>query len=221
MSLVVAVHGTRSPEGQAAYQALRGLVADLLPTVDVRLGHLDVQQPAVADLAAPGDVVVPVLLARGFHVRVDCAALASRGVLVAGAVGPHPALVHLLDQRLAQAGAGPRWPVVLVGAGSRDPVALADLRAAAGAVAARRRTPVVLAMASRAGSAQQAVERLRRETGGPVAAGSWFVAPGAFASAAWHCGADVVGRPLGASAALAGVIVTRYDAARQVQPATA
>jgi sirohydrochlorin ferrochelatase len=221
MRLVVAVHGTRSAQGQAEYEALRRLVAALLPTVDVRLGYLDVQQPDVAGLAEVGDVVVPVLLARGFHVRVDCAALASRGVLVGDAVGPHPALVHVLDQRLAQAGAGPGWPVVLVAAGSRDPAALADLRAAAIGLASRRRTRVELAMASCVGSAEQAVERLRREAGGPVAAASWFVAPGSFASAAAHCGADVVGRPIGACAALAGVVVSRYDAARGVAAAAA
>ena len=213
MNLLLAVHGTRSREGQATYRALGDLVAELLPDVEVRLGYLDVQEPALPDVAEEGDVVVPVLLARGHHVRVDCAALAASGVRVADAVGPDRALIELMDERLVQAGAGPGWPVVLVAAGSRDPVAVGDLHVAAAALAARRGTRVELAMASRSGSAQEAVERVGGEVGGPVAAASWLIAPGAFASVAQGCGAEAVGAPLGACEALALVVTDRYRAA--------
>jgi sirohydrochlorin ferrochelatase len=216
MALVLAFHGTRSTPGRATYMSLVDRVAEAVPDTDVRLGYLDVQEPALADVVQPGDVVVPVLLARGYHVRVDCAAVASPLVHVADAVGPDPALVTLAQHRLTEAGAGADWPVVLVAAGSRDPVALADLELAAAGLAARRGRPVEVAMVSRPGSAEAAVARLRAAHGGPVAAASWLLAPGAFASAAERCGADVVSPPLGACATVAGVVAARYRAAASV-----
>jgi sirohydrochlorin ferrochelatase len=219
MALVLAFHGTRSPAGRATYMTLADRVAELVPEVPVRLGYLDVQEPVLSDVARPGDVVVPVLLARGYHVRVDCAAVAAPGVVVADAVGPDRALVTLAQHRLTEAGAGPDWPVVLVAAGSRDPAALADLDQAAAALATRRGTRVRVAMASRAGSVEAAVAELRAEQDRPIAAASWLIAPGVFASVAERCGADVVSRPLGACPTFAGVVVARYRAALQAMAA--
>jgi sirohydrochlorin ferrochelatase len=216
MALVLAVHGTRSPAGQATYVELARRVGDRVP---VRLAHLDVQWPRLEDVAHPGDVVVPVLLARGHHVQVDCAAAAMRGAVVADAVGPDPQLIAVLDRRLDDAGAGRAWPVVLVAAGSRDATAQGDVRRAVELLSARRGTSVDLALASRAGDAEAVVARVRERTGGPVAVASWLVAPGRFASVAQACGADVVSSPLGACDALVDVVLDRYAAvARRLQP---
>lgn len=116
MRLVLAVHGTASAAGQRVYRDLADRVGEEVPTA---LAHLDVQTPLLPDVVRPGDVVVPVLLARGHHVRVDCGAAAHAGALVAPAVGPAPALVSLAQRRLRDAGAADDWPVVLAAAGSR------------------------------------------------------------------------------------------------------
>src|SRR5688572_25447691 len=122
MALVLALHGTRWEPGRTTYRQLVRRVQAALPPVVVRAGYLDVQTPTLDDVVQPGDVVVPVLLARGHHARVDCAAATGRGARVADAVGPDPRLVAVADARLAESGAGRDWPVVLVAAGSRDPV---------------------------------------------------------------------------------------------------
>ena len=74
MRLVLAVHGTAAPAGQQVYRDLADRIGRHVPTV---LAHLDVQVPLLPDVAQPGDVVVPLLLARGYHVRVDCASAQS------------------------------------------------------------------------------------------------------------------------------------------------
>ena len=81
---------------------------------------------------APGDavagVVVPLLLAAGYHVHVDIAqAVADRpDVRSTGALGPDDLLVDVLVERLEAAGAQRGGPVVLAPAGSSDARAQAD-----------------------------------------------------------------------------------------------
>ena len=71
--LVVALHGTRLPEGQAACVALVDAVAARLPGVDVRVGWADVLTPTLTDtLREAGEcVVVPGFLTTGYHVSYD------------------------------------------------------------------------------------------------------------------------------------------------------
>lgn len=206
MRVVLAVHGTASPAGQTVYAELAGRVGAHVPTA---LAHLDVVAPLLPDVARDGDIVVPVLLARGYHVRVDCAVAERCGAVVAPAVGPDPALVRLAQARLRAAGAGDAWPVVLAAAGSRDPRAQRDLATAARRLARLRRAPVELAFASRPGHVRAAVAELRRMHGGPVATGGWLIAPGRFADVTAQSGSDVTAGPLGADEALAGVVLRR------------
>ncbi len=213
MRLVLAVHGTASPAGQRVYAELADRVGAHVPAV---LAHLDVQSPLLPEVVRPGDVVVPVLLARGYHVRIDCAAASDQGAIVAPAVGPDPALVSGAAARLNDAGAGPSWPVVLAAAGSRDPRALRDLQTAARRLRRLRGAPVELAFASRRDDVPQAVARLRATCGGSVAAASWLLAPGRFATVVEGSGADVVGAPLGAAPALVEIVMQRWSSVRDV-----
>lgn len=76
MRLVLAVHGTASPSGQQVYRPLAARTAEHVPTA---LAHLDVQTPTLDDVVREGDVVVPVLPARSYDLRVDCAAAVQHG----------------------------------------------------------------------------------------------------------------------------------------------
>lgn len=211
MRLVLAVHGTASSAGQQVYRDLATRMAAHVPTV---LAHLDVQTPTLEDVVRAGDVVVPALLTRGYHVQIDCAAAADRGAVVAPAVGPDPALVALADRRLRNAGTGGDWPVVLAAAGSRDATAQRDLRAAAQQLGELRGSRVDVACASRPGEVAAAVTALRQRTGGPVGVATWLLAPGRFFDVVTASGAEAVGAPLGADRVVVEVVLRRWASAR-------
>ena len=120
--LVTVAHGTRHPAGNE-------VARDLTAAAASRLGMPGVA--AFVELAAPlltsvlesdePSVVVPLLLSTGYHVREDLAAVAGR------ALGPDPLLAAAQVSRLVAAGARPGAPLVMVAAGSRDPLATRDL----------------------------------------------------------------------------------------------
>ena len=136
-ALVLCAHGTRDPLGRATVRAVLAAVAERLPEVEVLEAYVDVHGPEVAEVVAglprrDGDavagVVVPLLLAAGYHVHVDiAAAVAGRpDVRATGALGPDDLLVDVLEERLVAAGAPRGGVVVLAPAGSSDARAQAD-----------------------------------------------------------------------------------------------
>jgi sirohydrochlorin ferrochelatase len=223
--LVACGHGTRDPVGRRVLAELRLDVERARPGLAVVAASVDVQRPAlpevVARLSAEGrsSVVVPLLLSAGYHVRVDVAdAVAASGGLAtaAAALGPDPALVDVLVDRLAEAGAATDVPVVLVAAGSSDPRALADVDAIADDLAARRGAPVRPAYLSAAAPrAAEAVAHLRAESppGTQVAVATYLLAPGDFSRRLASVGADLVTAPLAPHPLLAELVVRRYDEA--------
>ena len=147
--LLLAAHGTRDPAGVAGFQALAARVADLAGRdgIEVAGGFIELSVPplrdAVASLAAtlladPGParvVAVPLMLVAAGHAKGDIPAALAReqarhpglSFTYARTLGPHPALIELLDTRVA-AVAGDKPPAVLVvGRGSTDPDANADV----------------------------------------------------------------------------------------------
>ena len=78
--LILCAHGTRDPAGQASVRAVAESVAERLG-VEVRTAYVDVQEPHLDEVvlgipeSAEGiaAVVVPYLLAGGYHVHVDIA----------------------------------------------------------------------------------------------------------------------------------------------------
>lgn len=163
--LLACSHGTASPDGRRAIADLRAGIAELRPGLEVVPAYVDVERPhvaeVVADLVARGRrcVVVPLLLSAGHHVRVDIArAVAQAGghAVAARALGPDPALVDVLVERLAEAGAGsgdtlvgpgdalvgPGDAVLLAAAGSSDERATQDVRQVAARLGERLRHPV-------------------------------------------------------------------------------
>ena len=146
--LLLAAHGTRDPAGVAAFQALAARVAGRAAQdgIEVAGGFIELSAPplrdAVTSLAGPAPacpapariVAVPLILSAAGHAKGDIPAALDRergrhpGVsfTYARTLGPHPLLIDLLAQRIAAAG-GDGAAVLLVGRGSTDPDANADV----------------------------------------------------------------------------------------------
>ncbi|MCI2239373.1 hypothetical protein MO973_33090 [Paenibacillus sp. TRM 82003] len=228
--LVACSHGTRSETGRRTVDALRSAVAAARPDLDVRAAHVDVHGPelpdVVGELSAAGrrGVVVPLLLSSGYHVRVDIADAvgASGGLSVAAAaLGPGPEVTDVVLQRLGEAlGEDPATfdgAVVLAAAGSSDAVAQADVRTAAGLLAARLRAPVTCGfLSAQEPAVADAVAAARAAGARRVAVASYLLAPGVFSRRLADAGADAVAEPMGPHPLLADLVVRRYEAAAPV-----
>jgi sirohydrochlorin ferrochelatase len=205
VTVIVAAHGTRDSAGVVVARQLVAALRTRLPGRSVLLAFVDVLGPAVREVVAgaPGPVtVVPAFLTSGYHVRTDVprevAATGRRDVSVTTALGPHPLLVRAVGDRLHAAGSRRGDAVVLAAAGSSDPRAVADVRAAAaqlsGEVGARVRVGFVATGAPRV---TPLVAGLRAIGESRIAVASWLLAPGLFHRKLSSSGADVVAAPLG------------------------
>jgi sirohydrochlorin ferrochelatase len=243
---VAVAHGSRDPRAAATVEELldrvrRQAARDGLTGLTVSaafLGHAAPSPGQVLGALPPGPVVVlPLLLTDAYHSKTDIPAVlraaSSRGRLeirYGDTLGPHPLLIAALERRLAEAGvpAGdPGTSVVLAAAGSSDPAACAAIsRIAAGWQALRGWRDVVPAYASAAApSPAEAVSALLAGGAHRVVVASYLLAPGRFASqiraGALAGGAAAVAAPLGAAPELAGIVLSRYAAARTGQAAMA
>ncbi|TJZ55698.1 sirohydrochlorin chelatase [Streptomyces piniterrae] len=118
-TLVAVAHGSRDPRAVHTVSALLDRVRALRPDLPVRLGHIELNRPLLADTLAGlrGEaVLVPLLFGRGYHVTHDLPAeLAAAPHLtgrIAAPLGPHALLAEALHGRLLEAGFGdgPRMP---------------------------------------------------------------------------------------------------------------
>lgn len=224
-ALLAISHGTSSPAGQAAVAALVETVAQRLPGVTVRLGHVDVQQPDVAaslDALPEGHpvVVVPLLLSAGYHVRIDLRKqTAGRdGVTIAPALGPDPRLVDGVLARLEPLAVTRDDAVVLAVAGSSDERANDDCREIARMLGARLGWEITVGFLAAADprldvAVAQAAANARR-----VVVANYLLAPGYFHDLAVRlAGPAPVARPLldddEPPAALVDLVIDRYEAA--------
>lgn len=226
--LIGCSHGTRLAAGRRAIALLRLQIAKARPGLEVAPAQVDVHKPALDDVvrrfAAQGRpmVIVPLLLSTGYHVRVDIArAVDSAGGLAAAAfaLGPDQVLARILQQRLAESGAGPDDPVVLAAAGSSDPQALADVEQMVAELAALRRTAVSVGyLASARPTVAEAVALMRSASPGrAVAIGTYLLAPGLFSARIAVAGADHVAAPLAPHPDLALLSLHRFDQAASAQ----
>jgi sirohydrochlorin ferrochelatase len=200
LSLVATSHGTDVHAARAAITALVDAVASAAPHLDVREAFVDVQLPRVdtaLDLVDGLAVVVPLLLAPGFHVRVDIEGAARREWAVAAdTLGPDERLTAVMMRRLAQAGATRDDVVVLGSAGSTDPGALRSIDEAAERLGRAWGAPVAVGHVGGAGTPMADVVRDAAGTGRRVVIVSYLVAPGFFFDRMHRCGADLVTAPL-------------------------
>lgn len=230
--LVLVAHGSRDPRALSTVRTLIERVRELRPHLSVHLGHIELNEPLLADTlasldaedGADGAVLVPLLLSRGYHVKRDipeaAAAVPGLRARIAAPLGPHPLLVETLYARLVEAG----WRtgmsdadrraggVVLAAAGSRDPESIIDTRRTAQLLAERLGVPVVPAYASAAAPTVAAAVRAMAARGRHrIAVASYFTAPGRFATECAAAAPWIAAAPLGSHAAMARLILHRYD----------
>jgi sirohydrochlorin ferrochelatase len=242
-ALVLAAHGSSDPAHRRIVLGLRDLVRAATGAgnalrrtaasgkagatdapIAVEVGWLDHGDPSLADrldsLGADAVVVVPLLLAAGFHVRVDIPATIARAAgsststaSTTRPIGPDPLLAQVLDRRLDEAGAGPGQRIVLAAAGSNEPAALGDVTRVATMLSARRGVRVdvgyVTGSGPRLGDVMSATHR---RTGGRAAVATYLLSPGRMADAVrTAAGAHLVSSPLGAAPELAELVIRRWD----------
>lgn len=184
--LVVVAHGSRDPRSAAT---IRALTADL----GVRVSFLDLSEPLLTDvlrsLRARGHrsvVVVPLLLGRAYHARVDLPALVREvpglSVSIAPVLGPDPVLRQIALDRLREAGADladPSLGVVLAGVGSSHAPANEAVAEIARQWSARFGFRATAAFASATKpDIPAAMAKLRAKGAERFAVASWFLAPG-------------------------------------------
>lgn len=231
--LVLVAHGSRDPRALSTVRTLIERVRELRPHLSLHLGHIELNEPLLADTlaslaaedGADGAVLVPLLLSRGYHVKRDIPEMAARARVrtrVAAPLGPHPLLVETLHTRLVEAG----WrtdmtdaerrtsAVVLAAAGSRDPDSAVDTRRTAHLLAHRLGVPVIPAYASTATpTVDTAIRALAARGRDRVAIASYFTAPGRFATECARAAPWTASAPLGTHPAMADLLLHRYDQA--------
>jgi sirohydrochlorin cobaltochelatase len=137
--LLIAGHGTADPEGAQEFRAFVRRVGTRLD-VPVAGGFIELSDPplteAVETLAGTGRLAaVPLMLVAAGHAKGDIPAALARekarrpglSIVYGRPLGPHPTVLDLLRERLSEAGAGPDTTVLLVGRGSSDPDANAEV----------------------------------------------------------------------------------------------
>lgn len=240
--LLVVGHGTRSDDGAAEFgklvERLRGRLG--AEGVDVAGGFIELCSPPVADavgeLVGRGHrelVVLPLVLVAAGHGKGDIpAAMAREQVRHPGLryaygrpLGPHPVLLDLLARRVDAALAGaPRAgsSVVLVGRGSTDPDANAEIAKVARLLWEGRGYDDVLPcfVSLAAPGVPAALDRARRLGARRVVVVPYFLFPGVLPDrvaaqartfAAGHARIDVrVAAVLGDCDPLADLVVERY-----------
>jgi sirohydrochlorin cobaltochelatase len=139
--LLIAGHGTADAEGAEEFRRFVRRVRNRLDA-PVAGGFIELSPPpiadAVAELVRTGArrlAAVPLVLVAAGHAKGDIPGALARersrhpGLTVAYGrpLGPHPTVLALLRERLAAVGAGAGTTVLLVGRGSTDPDANAEV----------------------------------------------------------------------------------------------
>ncbi len=142
--LLLVGHGTRDDAGVAEFGEFTERLGKRLAArgVPVAGGFIELSAPpladAVASLVADGHrrfAAVPLMLVAAGHAKGDIPGALTREkqrhpditVRYGRPLGPHPALLALLTERLRDAGGGAGTTVLLVGRGSTDPDANAEV----------------------------------------------------------------------------------------------
>jgi sirohydrochlorin ferrochelatase len=230
-ALVAVAHGSRDPRSAATVSTLIDRVRLRRPDLDVRLAFLDLCAPRLDAVltTVPTAVVVPLLLGRAFHAKVDVpdevaraiAAQPGLDVVFADVLGPDPRLEAAALRRLAEVGVWPDDPdvgVVLAAAGSQQAPANAAVAAVAATWSRRTRWQVIPAFACAARpTVPDALATLRATGARRLAVASWFLAPGLLPDKVLRLAGDtaVLAAPLGADPAVAELIADRYHSAAE------
>ncbi|MBF6172267.1 sirohydrochlorin chelatase [Nocardia blacklockiae] len=195
-ALIAVAHGSRDPRSAATMSAVVAELSVRRPDLDVRLAFLDLNTPSVEQVvdavAAQGHsaaVVVPLLLGRAFHARVDLPGLlaAARArhprlrLTQADVLGADPRLVTALRERVLAAGGDPAdegTGVAIAAVGSSSPEANRRTERLGGLLSAGTAWHTEVCFATTEPSLPQAVSRLRARGCHRILVAPWFLAPG-------------------------------------------
>jgi len=230
--LLIAGHGTADDAGAEQFRQFVKRVAGRLD-VPVAGGFIELSEPTIGAAvdALPGRrlAAVPLMLVAAGHAKGDIPASLAReksrrpGLSFAYGrpLGAHPTVLALLRERLAEVGAGADTTVLLVGRGSTDPDANAEVARAARLLA--ETAPVAgveYAFVSLAGpSVPAGLDRCRRLGARRIAVLPYFLFTGVLprrvaAQAAGWTGVPVrTAEVIGDCDGLATLVVERYEEA--------
>ena len=228
-SLLLVAHGSRDPRFADTARRVRHAVARRLPGTDVRLSFLDLDEPLVADELAEMRgrvVVVPLLLAPGYHSGIDLpeivASTRAPGDVVITSVIGTTSLSAALADRLEQAGLAVSDGLLVTAVGSTNPAAALVVRRRAVELSTRLHRPVDVVFATRLGTGETAlrtaIRRLRGAGAGRIALSPYFLSAGLLTERVETAldrlapGALVAG-PLGAHPDVIEAIADRYTTA--------
>lgn len=219
--LVTVAHGTRKSGGNEVAREIT-VAAGLALGTEAVCSYVELSEPLFEDVVAADatpTVVLPLLLSIGFHLRQDLPRMAANagGPLVLGRpLGPHQLVAHAQLDRLARVGARPGdGRLVLLAAGSSDPLATRDLDRAAELLARLWGSPVEVATLSALGRRPAEVVRA-----GDVVT-PYLLSPGFFAdrarSESLAAGAAVVADVIGPHPLVVDLVVQRTGALESVR----
>jgi sirohydrochlorin ferrochelatase len=236
-ALVLAAHGSPHPDHAVSILSLRDAIGR---RGDVHVGWLDFAEPDLATAVALARestndrlslaerrarrrgpvVVVPLLLAAGYHAKVDIPGMLAglRKVRLTPPVGPDPLLADAVARRLADVGTPKEDPVVLAAAGSSDEFALAQVEQVAQYLRRLRPGAVRTGFLSGDGPALSEVVGTMAAGDDPVTVATYLLSPGALADRVVEvsraAGAAKVTAPIGLAPELVELIRARWlDAA--------
>ncbi len=234
--LVLAAHGSPHPDHAASVLVLRDAIGR---RGDVHVGWLDFAEPDLAGAVSMARestnerltgaelrsrrrgpvVVVPLLLAAGFHAKVDIPAMLAgvRRVIVTPTLGPDPLLAAAVARRLTDTGTPRQDPIVLAAAGSSDEYALAQVEAVAEHLRALRSGEVRTGFLAGDGPGLADVVSELAAGDDPVTVATYLLSPGSLADRVAEvsraAGAAKVTAPIGVAPELVELIRARWLAA--------
>jgi cobalt/nickel transport system ATP-binding protein len=244
-ALLLIGHGSRSAAGVDQYWKLADVIGRLRPDLTLGCGFIELARPdldsAIDDLADRGVgsvIAVPLVLLGAGHLKSDGPAALARGrarhsdvaFSYARDLGIHPAVLAVAEDRIRAAGGGETaddtTATVLVGRGSTDPDANADLykvgRLLHDARGLGMVEPAFVSLARP--SVTDALDRCRRLGATSVVVVPYFLFTGLLVdrideqARAWaerHPDVEVVvGGELGPDHRVARLVAERYDEAR-------
>lgn len=231
-TLLLVAHGSRDPRFADTARRVRAATARRLPGVDVRLSFLDLNSPLVGDALTRVDgpcVVVPLLLAPGYHSEVDLPGIIAEAgttasVITTGVVG-RTSLTGALADRLTEAGLADDDGIIVTAVGSSNPTAELVVRRRAVELSTRLHRPVDVVFATGLGVGdirlRTAIRRLRNAGARRMAVSPYFLSAGLLTERVEQAldriaPGSVVAGPIGTHPALIDAVVDAY--ARQAHP---
>ena len=225
-SLVLTAHGSADPRSAANAHAIAECTRWLRPSLDVRVAFCEQNFPNLRDVLPTlprHAVVVPLLLADAYHARVDIPAMiADSGVDArqADVLGEDDRLIHVLRQRLEQAGVSrldSEVGVLVTAVGSSHPAANARTEQVAHELTLTTRWTATTAFATGPQpSLAEAAEVLRDRGATRLVIAPWFLAHGKIIdriAAFSRAQRSPMSAPLGAHRQVAETVLDRFDEA--------